>query len=349
MNRTLAIAAALALLCLGVTAQADVFDLGFGLTNLETVTVGDPGNAGELSGGGAGGYGADRVCGLVSYAYSIGKYEVTAGQYTEFLNAVARTDTYGLYSPAMSNSTVYGCMIQRSGVAGSYIYSVAADWANRPVNYVSFWDACRFANWLHNGQPVGLQNNSTTEEGAYVLGGYTSADGRNIQRKGGWRWAVTSEDEWYKAAYYKGGGTNVGYWDYPTRSDSTPTNDVMSPDGGNNADFYQDGYAIGSPYYRTEAGEFENSESAYGTFDQGGNVSEWTEAIVRFGTDRGMRGGSYSGYATELQAAYRDASSPSYEHSRIGFRVVQAVPEPSSLIALTVGLVSLAGLRRRRT
>ena len=33
----------------------------------------------------------------------------------------------------------------------------AADWANRPVNYVNFWDAARFANWLHNGQPVGPQ------------------------------------------------------------------------------------------------------------------------------------------------------------------------------------------------
>ena len=40
----------------------------------------------------------DRICGSVGYNYNIGKYEVTAGQYTEFLNAVARTDTYGLYN-----------------------------------------------------------------------------------------------------------------------------------------------------------------------------------------------------------------------------------------------------------
>jgi len=70
------------------------------------------------------------------------------------------------------------------------------------------------------------------------------------------------------------------YFDYPTSSDAVPSNDVISPDPGNNANFYQDGYTIGSPYYRTEAGEFENSDSPYGTFDQGGNVYEWNEAVI---------------------------------------------------------------------
>ena len=110
--------------------------------NIETVPVGNPGNAGELSGSGAGGYGPDRICGAVDYEYNIGKYEVTAGQYTEFLNAVAVTDTYGLYNTNMDTSS-YGCQIQRSGSSGSYSYSVAGDWTNRPVNYVSWGDAAR--------------------------------------------------------------------------------------------------------------------------------------------------------------------------------------------------------------
>ena len=87
----------------------------------------------------------------MDHAYAIGKYEVTAGQYTEFLNAKAKTDTYGLYNTNMWSDT-YGCKIQQTGSSGSYAYSVAADYANRPVNYVSFWDAARFTNWLHNGQ-----------------------------------------------------------------------------------------------------------------------------------------------------------------------------------------------------
>ena len=73
----------------GTGAQADVV--------IETVTVGNPGNAGELSGTGAGGAGPDRVCGAVGYLYHIGRFEITAGQYAEFLNAVAATDTYDLW------------------------------------------------------------------------------------------------------------------------------------------------------------------------------------------------------------------------------------------------------------
>ena len=67
---------------------------------IETVPVGNPGNAGELSGKGAAGYGADRVCGRVGYHYNIGKYEVTNAQYAAFLNAVwGRTRVAG--SPSM--------------------------------------------------------------------------------------------------------------------------------------------------------------------------------------------------------------------------------------------------------
>ena len=109
-----------------VTASAEVV--------IDTVTVGNPGNTGELSGSGAGGYGPDRICGAVDYTYKIGKYEVTAGQYTAFLNAAAVMDTYGLYNTGMWSSS-YGCKIERSGTSGSYTYSVATDWASRPANY----------------------------------------------------------------------------------------------------------------------------------------------------------------------------------------------------------------------
>src|SRR5262245_17624856 len=97
-----------------------------------------------------------------------GKYEVTAGQYTEFLNAVAKADPNGLYNTKMGDPGVpLGANIQRTGSSPNYRYSVAADWANRPVGHVSFWDAARFANWLHNGQLTGPQGPATTEGGAY--------------------------------------------------------------------------------------------------------------------------------------------------------------------------------------
>src|SRR5688572_15433377 len=139
-----------------------------GGVSIVTVPVGDVGNAPDTSGhsGNTSGQGA------VNYFYNIGKHEVTGGQYVEFLNAVAKTDTYALYDVGMADG-IYGCRIQRTGAAGSYIYSIAPDRANRPVNFVNWGDAARFVNWLHNGQPIGGQNHSTTEDGAYFLDGAT--------------------------------------------------------------------------------------------------------------------------------------------------------------------------------
>lgn len=307
--------------------------------NMETVSVGNPGNAGELSGAGAGtgGAGPDRICGAVAYIYKIGKYEVTAGQYTEFLNAVAATDTYGLYNTSMWSSS-YGCKIERSGTSGNYTYSVASDWANRPVNYVSYWDACRFTNWLHNGQ-----ENGDTETGAYTLNNYNGSDGRTIQRNADWKWAIPTEDEWYKAAYHKNDGATGNYWDYPTSSDQPPGKDPLDPLPGNNANWGHD--TIGPPYYRTIVGQFENSASPYGTFDQGGNVYEWNEGVI--GDSRCIRGGSFDNTVVyALHAADRaDYFVPSYEFYSIGFRVVE-VPEPGTMTMLALG--GLALIRRKR-
>ena len=213
---------------------------------IETVTVGNPGNVGELSGASVSrGSGPDRICGAVDYAYNIGTFEVTAGQYTEFLNAVAATDTYGLYNPLMdSNRYGYGCQITRTGDDGNYTYDFSgrpsgteADWIDRPVNYVSWGHAARFANWLHNGQP-GLppgypvpQDENSTEDGSYFLNGATT-DGELIAivREPDATWVIPSEDEWYKAAYHYNDGVTRNYYDYPTSSDSFPSNDLIDPD-----------------------------------------------------------------------------------------------------------------------
>jgi formylglycine-generating enzyme len=229
-------------------------------------------------------------------------------------------------------------------MSGSYTYTVASDYANRPVNYVSFWDSCRFANWLHNGQPTGAQGPGTTETGAYTLNGYNWTGGETIQRNAGWRWAITSEDEFYKAAYYKGGSTNAGYWNFATSSDRQPGRDLNDV-SGNNVNYYGDPFPIQSPYYTTVVGEFQNSESPYGTFDQSGNVYEWNEAVLS-GAYRGVRGGSFADYVHSQYASARSSYSPTLEGAGVGFRVVQ-VPEPGCALLLVVASPGLVSRRRR--
>jgi formylglycine-generating enzyme len=294
---------------------------------IDLLPVGNPGNAGELSGVGAGGSGPDATVGAVAFTYNIGKYEVTAEQYTDFLNAVAATDAFGLYHTSMGGDYTYGCGIQRSGVSGGYAYTVRAGWTDHPVNYVSWGDAARFANWLENGQPTGEQGPSTTEDGSYYLNGATSNSAlMSVTRKSGATWVLPTEDEWYKAAYHKNDGVTGNYWDYPTGTDSTPSN--VPGDTGNSANFYDGDYTAGFPYYTTPVGTFGLSESPYGTFDQGGNLREWNETVIA--ASRGWRGGSWYYGPDELMASARSAREPTAEFSSIGFRVAR-VPEHVSV------------------
>jgi len=320
------------------------------------VSIGNPGNAAdtEVMSDGTTGYGS------VKYRFNIGKYEITASQYTAFLNAVASTDSFGLFKqfvppvwpqpPALDS----GPKILRHDAAGSYSYTVSSNWANRPVNMVSLWDAMRFANWLHNGQPTtGVQNELNTEDGAYDLNGYTGDDGTLIVRKQGARFFLPNDNEWYKAAFHKNDGTTGNYWNYATCSDVAPSHYLINPDPGNNANYRDDhlGYTLGYPYYRSEVGEFENSESPYGTFDQAGNLGEWTETMTHDdfypGTDfRSILGGADASLIGGLHAKSRSAGSPSSGGFSFGFRIA-SIPEPKGLLPITIASVILSGRRKR--
>jgi formylglycine-generating enzyme required for sulfatase activity len=315
--------------CVAMAALAAVTGLGASISGAQitipTISVGDPGNAADPLTG--------NLYGSVAYTYNIGTTEVTNAQYAAFLNAVAATDTHNLYNGNGTSTNMAGPFggITRANSSGSYTYATVPGRENNPVNFVSFWDATRFANWLHNGQPTGAQDNSTTEDGAYTLTA-SGISANTITRNAGWQWAVASENEWYKAAYHQpasAGGDVDNYWLYPTQSNTITTAQANYVDSG-----------IGNT---TPAGSF--AANFYGAFDMGGNLWEWNDTIV--GGARFLPGGSFNNNDSGLRASYfgHNLSSPGWHDSDMGFRVVQ-IPGPGSVAMLAIG--GLGALRRRR-
>lgn len=321
-----------------------------GTIQMPLVTVGDPGNVADPLTG----YGS------VSYVYEIGEFDVTTAQYTTFLNAVATTgDPYGLYNPAMApgpTDSFRTLGIAQTVISGSYSYSVAGSYsqaANCPIYNVTWGDAARFVNWLQNGQPTGVEGPGTTETGTYALNGGTSnTDLMAVSRSPTASWVIPSLNEWYKSTYYSGGGTNSSYWTYATQSNTTPSN-VLSATGTNNANFLI--LDNSPPNYGftdhvnglTPVGAFADSPSAYGTYDQNGDVSQWNET-ANGSSERGLRGGGFDGGAGDMVPGAYDDASPAGEAPDVGFRVAY-VPEPSSVLLLAAALTGFFFLRRRRS
>lgn len=179
------------------------------ITNM--VNIGDVANTPDNTG-----YGS------VNYAYSVNKFELTNNDYVIFLNAIAKTDQYGLYNSNMSSDSRGG--IVRSGFVGSYVYSVKDNMGNKPVNYISWLDLARYVNWLHNNRLEGSQSANTTEDGAYDMSLSIPI------RKPEATYFIPSEDEWYKAAFYNGSF----YWDYATQSNTAPACVSATSDGSGN-------------------------------------------------------------------------------------------------------------------
>ncbi|WP_237705474.1 SUMF1/EgtB/PvdO family nonheme iron enzyme [Chthoniobacter flavus] len=319
-------------------------DIGY-----QFVTVGNPGNANDTV---TASDGSGLSFGGVSYTYAIGKYDVTLDQYAAFLNAVAQTDPYSLYNPNMATD-LNSAGISQTGSSGSYSYSVIGS-GSRPVAWVSWFDAARMANWMQNGQPTGQgEVAGSTEQGAYTLNGATSGIINKNANAVNW---IPTESEWYKAAYYdpnKGGPGVGGYWTYATRSDTAPGNVVG--DGTNRANYNTGVYSVTQsdtysslPNYLTDVGAFgANSSSAYGTYDQNGDVYQWVDGVQTDGVTRELRGGAWPSDSAKMQSSFRAFQPvPVPAASDFGFRLA-TVPEPSA----TVSLVFAGGLllaRRKR-
>ena len=318
MKRSYLVAALFAAFTLNSSLQAELITFGSGANtfNIDFLTLGNAGNAADTT-----------TYGAVPYAYRMGKYEISQ-------DAITKATASG-----MANVT-----------AGAWT-------GNQPAANINWYEAAAFVNWL---------NTSTGNQAAYNLtfttswsmNLWSSADawqlgGENLYRNKDAVYFLPSENEWVKAAYYKGGGTNTGYWLYPTASNTAPTAVTSGTNAGTAV--YLQRFAQG-PSGVDVAGAL----SPYGTMGQAGNIFEWNESGFdgsnsSSSENRAIRGGSWDDGVGSLRSSDRNQFTPSVQDNFIGFRVASVdatpIPEPGTWAAMAIfaGGAAFAGWRRRKS
>jgi formylglycine-generating enzyme required for sulfatase activity len=313
--------AVLVLGCLSAQGQTitETFGTGANSFSMDFVAIGNPNNPSDLNGFGS-----------VSAAYRIGKYEISR----EFIEK-ANTEA-GLGLPVWN-------------------YSGWSASPSQPIYSTTFYNAVRFVNWLNVSKGYSPAYKFSTQPGdsgydAYAAFTPWSAadagfDSRNVFRNAGARFFIPTINEWYKAAYFDS-STSV-YFDFATGSDAAPTPVV----GGTSSGTAVYGFLSGG-----QMADVENAGglSPYGTMGQTGNAWEWTEQTIpevlpgSFQTGHGVNlGGSYAMPELKVSANFTNGTIRTYDG--IGFRVLDSVPEPSSLsLLLAGGAVLMAGRRRKQ-
>ena len=264
--------------------------------------------------------------------------ETTNAQYVAFLNSVDPngTNPNSIYSSSMGSSINGGISFNAGAGAGSK-YSVKAgaptgapagtSYGSMPVNFVTWFSAARFVNWLNNG----ATGTSSTESGAYTLANAVS--GPIVARNPGAQVFLPSANEWYKAAFFNGSS----YTTYATNSNSVPTAQVTNFSLANSGNFSD------VTTLPVNAESYVNSASAYGMYDMFGNVGEMTDSAGA-GNNFVSVGGGYaaipSAWAATAAQNFRLSTAANVSN---GFRVA-AVPEPGTIALAGVGIGGLAGL-----
>jgi formylglycine-generating enzyme required for sulfatase activity len=291
-----------------ISAQADTFGTSGNEFTIDFVNIGNAGNAADTTG-----YGA------VPYEYRVGTYEISQ-------NAIDKATASG-----MANVT-----------AGAWTGS-------RPAANISWYEAAAFVNWLNTSTGKTAAYDLAWDGSAWSMNLWSSGDawqlgGENLYRNKDAFYFLTSENEWYKAAYYNPAGSN--YYLYPTASDTAPTAVASGTDAGtavyNAAAFV--------PATVDSAGGL----SPYGTMGQGGNVWEWNESAWDGANDstsesRRVRGGNF--FSSEnygLISSSKNLDGPTYEADDVSFRVA-SVPEPSTYALFLLGAGAVYLWKRRKS
>lgn len=131
-----------------------------------------------------------------------GTCETAIALCTQLLSSEELTEPHPL-SNARMGTDAHVAGMSRSGAVGTTSHSLPTNAASgsRPSMYASRLVASRFANWAANGSPAG----STEEQSCALVGGQTSGDAVAAFAGVIFTTSISTEDEWYKTAYYKSG------------------------------------------------------------------------------------------------------------------------------------------------
>ena len=217
-------------------------------------------------------------------AYYIDKYEVTNELYCKFLNARGNDDHW---------RHQMGDEINRLGIATPYTYEVVSGFAQKPVHWVTWFDAVDFCAWrsMIEGKPIGS-------------------------------YRLPTEAEWEKAAGWTPGRTAL--WTYAFQSDTIDSskanysNDlgVTTPVGW---------YTAWTSYYGCydmSGNLWEWCSDWYGDPYPSSTLNPTGPAT---GTGRVLRGGSFAHVASSCSVIQRYYNAaPSYVGLYNGFRCARA-------------------------
>jgi hypothetical protein len=174
--------------------------------------------------------------GKVPYKYQVAETELTVAQWVTFLNTVdpKGRNKHRLWDAAQSSRVwpKYGSVNRnKRAPRGQHYYVASPEWANKPYNVADFKRAARLANSINNGQLLKrksgvirtstgkrlLRTTFTVRLSKKTANGMYKMSKRKATRTSKKGFAVSSQNEWIKAAYFdpKGGGKH-SYWDYPT-------------------------------------------------------------------------------------------------------------------------------------
>ena len=302
--------AALAAATLAATANADTFGSGANQFSIDFVNIGHAGNAATyIDYGTAPALGDDYDApyagyGAVAYDYRLGKYEVTIDQ---FAKAYAADDTI-----SNGNENYWNDGTRNVGDGA-------------PACALTWTEAARFANWLTSG---------SAGTGVYQFSGNTlTGINRSYRNESDLAYVLPTDDEWYKAAFYK----PVNDGSYSLYASGLSTDPVVGTSNGWNYDPFHSGSAT---MWETGFGAAEQN----GTYDMMGNAWEWTETTTT-NSQWVFRGGS--AYAPEeyLDSETYRPSHISEEAVHVGFRIA-AIPEPGSLAMMALMGSCIWGIRR---